>query len=137
MTLNDVSNYNISDDESFVYPFGVTEFKINASQAEVKIYYHGIASLNGYTYRKKFPDGSYREFDNFTYSTEIIGGNRVAVATLTLTDGGPGDYDGIVNGVIYDPGGPALPISANIPIWDWWYALLLIPIMVYSYKRFS
>jgi hypothetical protein len=83
------------------------------------------------------PNNTYGQFDNVIFSTETINGNEVAVATLTLVDGGAGDYDGIVDGVIYDPGGPALPVSANIPFWDWWYALLLIPILVYSYKRFS
>jgi hypothetical protein len=29
------------------------------------------------------------------------------VLTLTITDGGPGDADGIANGIIVDPGGPA------------------------------
>lgn len=28
--------------------------------------------------------------------------------TLTLTDGGPGDADGVANGIIVDPGGPAM-----------------------------
>ena len=31
---------------------------------------------------------------------------------LTLTDGGPGDADGMANGTVVDPGGPALPLSA-------------------------
>ena len=29
--------------------------------------------------------------------------------TLTLTDGGTGDADGIANGIIVDPGGPVIP----------------------------
>ena len=61
----------------------------------------------------------------------------MAVATLNLVDGGAGDYDGVVNGVIYDPGGPSLPVSANIPFWDWWWVLVLVPGFVYGYKRFS
>jgi len=134
-TIREVSNRQQTDDQHFIYPFGITEFKINATTAEVKIYFHGIESLEGYTYRKKFPDNTFREFDNVRFTTEIIGGNQVAVATLTLTDGGPGDYDGIVNGVIYDPGGPALPITANIPIWDWWWVLILIPSTIYIYRK--
>jgi hypothetical protein len=31
------------------------------------------------------------------------------VITITLTDGGQGDADGVANGVITDPGGPAIP----------------------------
>ena len=38
----------------------------------------------------------------------VIDGSLV---TLTLTDGGLGDADGVVNGVIVDPSGPALPDS--------------------------
>ena len=134
--LNEVGT-SLPDDNMFSYPFGKTEFKINASQAEVKIYFHGIASLDGYTYRKLLPNDRYGQFDNVTFSKETIGGNEVAVATLRLVDGGPGDYDGIVNGVIYDPGGPALPVSANIPFWDWWWVLVLVPMMVYGYRRFG
>lgn len=32
---------------------------------------------------------------------------------LTLTDGGRGDADGIANGIIVDPGGPAFPLNTN------------------------
>ena len=35
-------------------------------------------------------------------------------AVLTLTDGGITDADGVVNGVIVDPGGPALPVANNV-----------------------
>ncbi|MDN5865595.1 MAG: cadherin-like domain-containing protein, partial [Gammaproteobacteria bacterium] len=40
------------------------------------------------------------------------GGNTV---TLTLTDGGVGDADGTVNGVITDPGAPAMAKASNGP----------------------
>lgn len=32
------------------------------------------------------------------------------VMTIQLTDGGPGDADGVANGTIVDPGGPAIPV---------------------------
>ncbi len=44
------------------------------------------------------------------------------VVTLTLTDGGAGDADGVENGVIVDPSGPAVVASAVAPD-----ALLLVP----------
>jgi parallel beta-helix repeat protein len=37
------------------------------------------------------------------------------VLTLTLTDGGLGDADGAANGVIVDPGGPAVAVGAPAP----------------------
>lgn len=134
--LYDVST-SIPNDELFYYPFGLTEFKVNANNATIKIYFHNFSNMLDYVYRKIFSDNVYREFDLANISIETINNTTVGVATLTLTDGGPGDYDGIVNGVIYDPGGPALPITANIPIWNWWYALLLIPSIIVTYRKLS
>jgi len=37
------------------------------------------------------------------------------VITLTLTDGGQGDADGVADGVITDPGGPAIPQQEPAP----------------------
>ncbi len=37
------------------------------------------------------------------------------VLTLTITDGGLGDADGLANGTIVDPGGPAIPVSPGLP----------------------
>lgn len=34
-------------------------------------------------------------------------------ATVTLTDGGAGDADGVINGVIVDPSGPTLPAASS------------------------
>jgi subtilisin family serine protease len=33
---------------------------------------------------------------------------------IRLTDGGPGDADGVANGVIVDPGGPGLPLALGL-----------------------
>lgn len=35
--------------------------------------------------------------------------------TITLTDGGIGDDDGLANREIYDPGGPGMPQTSGIP----------------------
>jgi len=45
-------------------------------------------------------------------SLATIAGN---VVTLTLTDGGAGDEDGVANGVIVDPGGPSVATAAGTP----------------------
>lgn len=58
----------------------------------------------GTRYYKATPSG-------FTeYSQAVISGNTV---TLTLTDGGEGDMDGVANGVIDDPGGLASPTTSQ------------------------
>lgn len=56
---------------------------------------------------------------------KLLGGSWVAlpvgdddgdnVITITLTDGGQGDADGTANGVIADPGGPAIPQEQPTP----------------------
>jgi len=44
--------------------------------------------------------------------TSLLGDNDGDnVLTLTLTDGGPGDGDGVANGIIVDPGGPAVVVG--------------------------
>lgn len=102
----------------------------------LKVYYHGIRNLSQYTYRKLYPSGRYRDFEPVEYTTEVLNGEEVAVAILTLVDGGDGDYDGEVNGVIYDPGGPSLlNVDANIPVWDWWWVLLLLGGGCYTWWR--
>lgn len=135
--VNEAGTFEFDTPPNEVYPYGLIQFKLPCSNATAKIFYHNINDMSAYNYNKLNSSNILSQFPNAEFSTTIIGRNQVAVATLTLTDGGDGDYDGVVNGIIYDPGGPALPITANIPIWDWWYALLLIPLMVYGYKRFS
>lgn len=45
---------------------------------------------------------------------ELVGDNDGDnILTLALTDGGIGDSDGSANGVIVDPGGPAMPIVSR------------------------
>lgn len=47
--------------------------------------------------------------------TSLLGDNDGDnVLTLTITDGGLGDADGVVNGTIVDPGGPATPVSVPV-----------------------
>ena len=47
--------------------------------------------------------------NNTWYSLPIGSDNGDNVVTITLTDGGPGDNDGVVNGIIVDPSGIGIP----------------------------
>ncbi|MCX6148497.1 MAG: hypothetical protein NTW25_14785 [Candidatus Kapabacteria bacterium] len=115
---NDITNY---------YPANLVKFTIAHSNARVKIIYHGITSLTEYSFKKLNSQNILFNFTKCTFGNEVIDGKTVATATLTLTDGGPEDYDGVVNGSITDPGGPAILASdANIPVWDWRYLSLLV-----------
>ncbi|SDU02344.1 IPTL-CTERM sorting domain-containing protein [Halopseudomonas salegens] len=64
----------------------------------------------------------------YPYDGAVISGNTI---TLTLTDGGAGDSDLNVNGIIDDPGGPVLLAAdlAPIPTLSQWAMLLLAGIM--------
>jgi len=110
----------IEENNALNYPFGEISYKVDASVISVKIYFHGTTDLSQYTYRKKSSNGVYAQFDNYIFGTETINGNQVAYAQLELIDGSPFDYDGIVNGVIYDPGGPAIPFGSQIPTLSEW-----------------
>jgi N-acetylneuraminic acid mutarotase len=134
LTIVSLDGYTITgaevqapNDNINYYPGSLVKFTIAHSSARVKIYYHGVTSLNGYSFKKLNSQNILFNFTNYTFGSEVIDGKTVATATLTLTDGGPEDYDGVVNGSITDPGGPAILASnANIPVWDWRYVLMLM-----------
>jgi hypothetical protein len=64
----------------------------------------------------------------YAYPGAVISGNTI---TLTLTDGGAGDSDLSVNGIIDDPGGPAWITQdvAPIPTLPQWAMMLLAGVM--------
>ena len=101
-------------DNTYDFPYGLVGFTIPCSSATVTIYYHGVTSLNGFTYRKygptppDFNNPQWYTLPGVTFGTVDIGGQTVATATFTLTDGGLGD-DTAVDGVIVDQGGPGQP----------------------------
>lgn len=134
-----INSVQVNDnlDTEIILPFGSFEFKVPCSSVRIKIYLHDTEYNPFLKYRKLSSEDIWFDFEDFEIGKEQINNSEITTITLSLTDGGVGDYDGEENGIIYDPGGPSLPVSANIPFWDWWYALLLIPILVYSYKRFS
>jgi hypothetical protein len=123
-------------DDNYIYPYGLNEFKLNASFDSVKIIYHDITNLDGLVYRKQKADNEYVTYDA-EFSQIEIDGKTVAQVTLFLIDGGLGDFDGEVNGVIFDPGGPAfLNPDSSVPFWDWWHlALLGVIISIHLYRK--
>jgi hypothetical protein len=114
-------------------PFGVVKFDIinltPGGSEKVRVYYWGISDLTGYEYRKfDAASGTWYPLPNVTFGSEIIGTETVAFADLLLTDGKLGDSDNTANGVIKDPGGPALP---SLPI------CLDEPVMVGMQREYS
>jgi N-acetylneuraminic acid mutarotase len=126
-SISDVfTNKNLVD-KNYHYPVGIVEFKVPCGTARVKIYYHNYRSLQGYVYRKLNQYGNWITYSGAVFGTENFNGKQVATVILDLKDGSNGDSDGLTDGVITDPGGPALLIEpAIIPIWDWKYVVLLM-----------
>ncbi len=82
----------------------------------------------GTRYYKYGPTADNPDDHWYAYPGAVISGNTI---TLTLTDGGTGDSDLSVNGIIDDPGGPAWITQdvAPIPTLPQWAMMLLAGIM--------
>ena len=97
------------------YPLGLVAFDLPCSSANVTLYYHGTSSLSGFTYRKfghTTPGNpatrTWYAYPSVSFGSANVGGQSVATANFTLTDGALGD-DTAVDGRIVDPGGPGIP----------------------------
>ncbi len=91
--------------------YGLLDFEIKVNQpgdtAKVTVYLDQAAP-QGYGWFKYSLAMGWTDFSaNAQYN-----GDRTQVV-LTLTDGGPGDDDGVADGVIRDPGGPGLMSSSS------------------------
>ena len=86
-----------------VFPYGAFEFKVTECAVGQTVTIDLVfpeALPADVIYRKQI-NGAWVDWTNKV----TISGNTI---TLTITDGGEGDTDGVANGAIYDPSGPAL-----------------------------
>jgi hypothetical protein len=85
-------------------PFGLIQFKLFVNEpgdeAEVIIYFSKNIPKDYKWYKYDTIEGSWQDF-----SEHVVFGPGRRYLTLTLTDGGLGDADGIENGIILDPSG--------------------------------
>ena len=86
-------------------PYGLISFRFfidnPGESAYVSVYSSEPAAANARWYKHDLANGWQDYTDNVTFSQDR------KTATIRLTDGGPGDADGAVNGVIVDPSGLA------------------------------
>lgn len=118
-----VTEASLGDDPEYDMPYGLVNFKLTGltpgATETVRVYWYmdSYPAQWALVYRKYDPyTGTWSSLpnDRFTYGAELIDGKFVGYIDLTLTDGGIGDADKIVNGVIEDPGGPGtLPTSED------------------------
>ena len=136
--ITNVSTYtetSLANDPDFDLPHGLVKFDVigltPGSVETIRIYFHDIPDLTtGYVYRKydqhtatwsTLPNDCTGSPNNcVTFGSENIAGKNVAYADLRITDGGPFDANKLVDGVIEDPGGPALPDNDNDGMGDQW-----------------
>ena len=120
--LNDVqTSLPVQDGRmGYIFPRGILGFSLPCETATVTVYYHALNSLAGHEYRKYGPlpagsaNFSFYFLPGVVFGTTLIDGQTVATATFDLADNAPGDATGD-DGVIVDPGGPALaPIAVPV-----------------------
>lgn len=100
----------LATDSTYKYPFGLLDFVVecgetNGFTATVKQYFYD-APMNSFTLRK-FVNNKYSTVTDASFDMQLINGRQALVVTYEVTDGGPLDADGVANGVIIDPAGPA------------------------------
>jgi hypothetical protein len=93
-------------------PYGLFSFRvdglpvdtINPVSVEIIFFFPTPLPIDTKWYKYDPAAGTMTDFT----ANVAINGNHVV---MSLTDGGSGDADGVVNGVIIDPGGPAVPLA--------------------------
>ncbi len=103
---------NASTDNGFNYPAGLMGFTVECgtpgATTTITQYYYGSYDAPLVVARKyNAPHNTYATIPGATAENVVIGGNQVLKVTYAITDGSDLDEDGIANGTIVDPSGPA------------------------------
>jgi hypothetical protein len=99
-------------DSSYQYPVGMMSFSITCDApgdtTTVSQYYFGSYDAANFVARKyNTATRTYADIPGAVITSVTIGGQSALKITYSITDGGPLDADGIANGTIVDPAGPA------------------------------
>lgn len=111
VTNNDAKD-NAGQDSGYSYPTGLLNYTARCGTpgytATMKLYFYGMDAKT-YALRKYDPaTHGYSTITDATFEQTTIGGESVIVVTYQVVDGGILDTDGLGNGVIIDPVGPAV-----------------------------
>lgn len=117
-TLTSLSGQNQSGttDGDYSYPLGLLNFTANCGTpgftTTVTEYYYDPPT-DTFVLRKLI-NSTYQTISGATITRQSIGGHQVLVVSYPVTDGSSLDADGLKNGIIVDPAGPAvLAVSAT------------------------
>lgn len=109
-------------DSGYTYPLGLADFTAgclaNGATTTITQYYFNPPEDDEFVARK-FSNGEYQTIDDAVIERETVGGVPALVVSYDITDGGPLDDDGIANGEIVDPAGPAIVFAASSE--DGWF----------------
>jgi hypothetical protein len=102
-----------AQDSNYDYPIGLISFQVSVTPGSTetfKIYLDTKYDTSNWQWRKFLSSNStFVDMSSIvTYSTETIGGIELTVISFNITDGGQFDEDGLANGIIIDPSGPAV-----------------------------
>jgi DNA-binding beta-propeller fold protein YncE len=108
-----------STDSGYSYPVGLMSYTLDCGTdgytATVTQYFYGNYVAANYIERKYDPTTkTYETIPGAVLSNAEVNGQSALKIIYQITDGGPLDQDGIANGVIVDPSGPALK-AAIVP----------------------
>ena len=104
---NEISASASAASNAVIFPFGLINFKLIMSrpgdQAEITVYFSEPAPEGGRWFKYDPIEATWTDYTTLT----DISPDRQSV-TIYLEDGGEGDADGTVNGIIVDPSGIAV-----------------------------
>jgi hypothetical protein len=112
----------VVQDSGYKYPVGLNNFRLQCSNpgenASITFYYDKVYDTTKWKYKKYDDNGNvYLDITNIvTFGTTNVNGKMVTTATYTVTDGSSMDTDGIANGIINDPAGPAIVNGGSFTI---------------------
>ena len=112
-------------DSTAEYPVGLVDFQVRCTDpgdsSDITLYYDQNYDTSTWSYKKYNSTGNvYSDltsavtFGTFTHTTGPETGTTVTTASFTVTDGDPRtDEDGVADGIINDPSGPAVVVATN------------------------
>lgn len=107
----------VGSDSGYSYPLGLFDFSADCGTpgftTTITQYFYNPPA--GSFVLRKFVNGSYQAVTGATMSNGIIAGHPVLLVSYQVVDGGALDDDGLANGVIVDPAGPAVLAAVATP----------------------
>jgi len=104
-------------DGNYRYPAGLMNFKLVCSSAgmtaHVNQYFYGVDAAQLVARKYNTLTHTYITIPGAIITNVTIGGQQAVKISYDITDGGPLDQDGVANGTIIDPSGPAVLGTGN------------------------